>query len=190
MEHKIELITENNRNFFRITLTTSYVRVVMKAMRLISDRSTDILNYYVDENGATIDVSLNKHLSQSVQENEINRVLTDYEAKLSAEIKDVHVEQKQIKTELDLASKVLHDWYKDNEENRAVLTMVVDSKEEKISGVVYGKDYVLTNGLVSLLLKNKKIEDLVFSAISSAKDVLVKRLTDKNEDHGNEEQQQ
>ena len=94
------------------------------------------------------------------------------------------------KERIGLAHNILQAWCNDDNEKRAVFTIVVDSSEEKINGILFGKDTVLVNGLINLLLNNKQVEDLIFAAIGHAKDEIVKMLTDKDNDHGKAEQQQ
>lgn len=104
-------------------------------------------------------------------------------------------EQGKIKSELDLVNKILVDWHEEDKEHRSVLTMAIDQKDTTITGVLCGKSSQLINGLINLMEKNDVLAQVLtdassFYLIKQIKDDLKEFLSNKDEDHGNAEQQQ
>ena len=104
--------------------------------------------------------------------------------------------QGKIKNEIDLTNKILTDWFKEDKETRAVLTMIIDTNEKQMNGCIFGTHGMLINGLIHLMKsKDNNLKDIVmnassFFAISEIEDGIKKLIFDNDEDHGNEEQQQ
>jgi len=104
-------------------------------------------------------------------------------------------EHGKIKNEIDLTNKILTDWFDEDKEKRSVLTMIIDTNETSINGVLCGKNGQLINGLINLMKNNEKMRYILTTAsscflISEIKDTIKEFVSDTDEDHGKAEQQQ
>ncbi len=130
--------------------------------------------------------------SLSVEEREKMKEAVDY---MVNEYFTDQEEHGKIKNEIDLTNKILTDWFEEDKEHRSALTMIIDEKDTSITGVLFGKNSQLINGLINLMKKNNVLAQVLtdassFFLIGGIKDVLKEVLSDNDEDHGNAEQQQ
>lgn len=99
--------------------------------------------------------------------------------------------QGKIKNEIDLTNKILRDWFEEDKEHRSALTMIIDTKNTVINGVICGKESMLINGLTYTMKSNDIFRRVLPNACSLfALDRIKEVLLENDEDHGNAEQQQ